>query len=390
MTGATVLVDVDATDADSSPLAYTIIGGNSEGYFEINSDGEITLTPLGESEVAASHVNNQTFDLAIKVSDGTLSDSTSVSIRVVDNYVDIPTIDLPASMDNGLSDSDDLTSFNQPTLDIGNIATDALQVTIIDGSSVLQAQALRSSVTGLWIVNNAGDGSLSYSGGEWTFTPDSTLADGTHTYTVIVVDDAGNEEDSTLSLTVDTTGPDMDISGVPDSVNETLTHIGQVVATDANGPVVYAVADTNFVIDSAGNLSFAVDGNGNPLLSNYETNQSHSVTVTATDSLGNSSSEVIDIDVNNITGNVTVSCGDVTYLVSHTFDWSDNEGWLLNGSDDYNDAWFKLGSFGNDSDKVSQEFNLSDNSGETVTINADLNVWGGSPAWNGWEGNDTF
>jgi VCBS repeat-containing protein len=401
VTQTTVLADIDATDVDSPTLTYSIIGGNSAGYFEINADGEITLTSAGESAIAASLVNDQTFDLAIEVSDGTDSDTTTVSIVVDDNFVEIPTIDLPASMDSGISDSDNLTNVTNPVLDLGNVATDALQVSIIDASSNLQAQALRSSVTGLWIVNNAGDGSLSFSGGDWTFTPDSALADGTHTYTVVVVDDAGNEEHSSLSLNIDTTAPTIDTSGVADSVNETLTHIGQVVFTDANGPVTFAVTDANFVIDAAGNLSFAVDANGVPLLSDFEDATSHSVTVTATDAAGNTSNETVNIDVNNVTGNVEFTIGNQVLI--HTFDsvyggwfntyqYDQNDGWSVNGGEhDGSGGRGALGWFDGSGDTATQNFSLADHSGDTVTINVDVDLKSFEDGTEWWDGSqDTF
>nr|WP_321265408.1 VCBS domain-containing protein [uncultured Sulfurimonas sp.] len=391
VTDDTVLADIDATDVDNSPLTYSIIGGNSAGYFEINADGEITLSASGESAIAASLVNDQTFDLAVEVSDGVLSDTTTVSIVVDDNFVDIPTIDLPASMDSGISDSDNLTNVNNPVLDLGNIATDALQVSIIDASSEIQAQASRSSVTGIWMVNNNGAGALSYSAGEWTFTPDSNLADGPHTYTVVVVDDAGNEDHTSLSLNIDAAAPTIDTSSVADSVNETLTHIGQVVAADANGPVTFAVSDTNFVIDADGNLSFAVDANGVPLLSDYEDATSHSVMVTATDSAGNTSTETVNFDVNNVTGNVEATLGG--QIVLHTFDsnywygWytgDSNDGWSVRGGEhDGLSGRGALGWFDGRNNTASHDFSLDDQAGQTVTIKVEVDL-------DSFEGNDEF
>ena len=43
---------VDATDADGSNVSYAITSGNDNGWFEINANGEITLTTAGAAEAA--------------------------------------------------------------------------------------------------------------------------------------------------------------------------------------------------------------------------------------------------------------------------------------------------------------------------------------------------
>ncbi len=394
VTDDTILADVNASDVDSSNLTYTITSGNSEGYFEINSDGEITLTQLGEQEVAASHVNDRTFDLGITVSDGTLEDTTTVTINVDDDFVDIPTIDLPASMDSGVSDSDNITNVALPTLNLGNIADDALNVRVINGSSVLQAQAVRSSVDGLWVIDNSAEGELSYNSvtNKWTFAPDNALADGTYTYTVIVNDDAGNEAYTTFSpLVIDTEGPAIDTSDIQTGVNETLSNVnlGEILATDTmSGNVTLSIpSSSEFILDSDGNLSL-------PSTLDYENQNSYSVVVTATDTAGNETTQTVTVNVNNITGIVSTLVGGVAL---QTFDGPNNENWDIDGNESGKKGGQTpngiLGWFSQDSDVASQTFNLDNSAGEEVTVNFDLSVYGGSGAldWDGgWEYHDFF
>ncbi len=392
VTDATVLADVDASDVDSANLTYTITSGNSEGYFEINSDGEISLTALGESEIAASHVNDRIFDLGITVSDGSLEDTTTVTITVDDNFVNIPSVDLPASMDSGASNSDNITNVTLPTWQLANIAPDALNVIITDENSVIQAQAARSSIDGMWVISNAGAGELSYNGVNWFFTPDNALSDGDYSYNVVVIDDAGNEASKAFNITIDTTPPVIDSDDIAADINETLSSInlGELAANDLNGPVTFTVSGTGFSLDANNNLIF----NGEL---DYESSSSQTATITATDVAGNSISQDVTVEVNNVTGIVSLLAGGVAL---QTFNCCNNEGWTGHGHEDH-DPHGVLGWFEDDSDTRYQTFDLDANAGEDVTINFNLSVYGESEkvgnlysgyhyVGSGWEGNDTF
>ena len=392
VTDTTVLADVDASDVDSANLTYTITSGNSEGYFEINSDGEISLTALGENEIAASHVNDRIFDLGVTVSDGTLEDTTTVTITVDDNFVNIPSVDLPASMDSGASNSDNITNVTLPTWQLANIAPDALNVIITDENSVIQAQAARSSVDGMWVISNAGAGELSFNGVNWFFTPDNVLADGVYGYNAIVVDDAGNEASKAFNITIDTTPPVIDSDDIAADINETLSSInlGEIAANELNGPVTFSVSGAGFSIDQNNNLIF----NGEL---DYESSSTQTATVTATDVAGNSISQDVTVEVNNVTGIVSLLAGGVAL---QTFNCCNDEGWTGHGHADSSPHGV-LGWFEDDSDTRSQTFDLDTNAGEDVSINFNLSVYGkeeyihsglysGYYTGSGWEGNDTF
>jgi VCBS repeat-containing protein len=388
VTDSTVLADVDATDVDSANLTYTITSGNSEGYFEINSDGQVSLTPLGESEIAASHVNDRIFDLGVTVSDGTLEDTTTVTITVDDNFVNIPSVDLPASMDSGASNSDNITNVTLPTWQLANIAPDALNVIITDENSVIQAQAARSSVDGMWVISNAGAGELSFNGVNWFFTPDNALADGVYGYNAIVIDDAGNEASKAFNITIDTTPPVIDSDDIAADINETLSSInlGEIAANELNGPVTFSVSGAGFSIDQNNNLIF----NGEL---DYESSSTQTATVTATDVAGNSISQDVTVEVNNVTGIVSLLAGGVAL---QTFNCCNDEGWTGHGHADSSPHGV-LGWFEDDSDTRSQTFDLDTNAGEDVSINFNLSVYGkeeylygGYYTGSGWEGNDTF
>ncbi|MCM7477740.1 BapA/Bap/LapF family large adhesin [Enterobacter kobei] len=94
--------------------------------------------------------------------------------------------------------------------------------------------------------------------GSWTWTADSTLADGQHTFTVSASDPAGNTSASSapLNVTVDTLDP-----AAPDNLN--LAAEGTPLSGTAEAGSIITVTDGSTVIgtgvvDSTGNFSIAV------------------------------------------------------------------------------------------------------------------------------------
>jgi hypothetical protein len=106
--------------------------------------------------------------------------------------------------------------------------------------------------------------------------------------------------------------------------------------------------------------------------------------------VGNYTTQLLSIAINNITGNVTTAPADS--LVLHTFDsppGNNNEGWEGEGNEsgigegNTTIPPNELGWFSQDSDTRSHDFDLSDHADEEVNISFTLGV-------NEWEGNDTF
>jgi uncharacterized protein (DUF2249 family) len=150
--------------------------------------------------------------------------------------------------------------------------------------------------------------------GNWSFTPDSDLADGEHEFTASAVDKAGNEgpqvsgtDDEGWSFTVDTGAPDNMTSGIVS---------GSVTLTDDQAPVTGPIADGSTTNDTRptyagqatpdigyvniydkGTLigSSAVDENGRWSFTpeaDLEDGSSHEFTVSAVDKAGNEGPQV--------------------------------------------------------------------------------------------------
>ena len=82
VTVGTVVATVNGVDPENDSLTYQIIAGNDSGLFAIDNSGQITTTGALDYEVTSQHV------LTIEVSDGTYSDTVTVTLNI-DDIVDL-------------------------------------------------------------------------------------------------------------------------------------------------------------------------------------------------------------------------------------------------------------------------------------------------------------
>jgi len=172
--------------------------------------------------------------------------------------------------------------------------------------------------------------------------------------------------------------------------NETDTApVTKVTASSDNG-VSYSISGEDselFSIDPvSGILTFKeAPDYENP--KDLDGDNEYNVYVTATDSAGNYTTQLLSIAINNITGNVTTASAES--LVMHTCDGPYNEGWTGEGNEsgigEGNTAIppNELGWFSQDSDTRSHDFDLSDHADEEINISFTLGT-------NEWEDTDTF
>ncbi len=82
--GNTTATDVNAFDAEGTPLAYSIIGGADAGLFGIDaSTGLLTFNTAPELQTPSDSNGDNIYDIVVQASDGTLVDTQSIAITVV-------------------------------------------------------------------------------------------------------------------------------------------------------------------------------------------------------------------------------------------------------------------------------------------------------------------
>ncbi|WP_079981026.1 Ig-like domain-containing protein [Salmonella enterica] len=218
----------------------------------------------------------------------------------IDTLLSEPTIALDSTDDSGTK-GDNLTSVNKPTFILGNIDADARYVTVeVQHGGTKEVLTATKGATGIWSV-----------------TPTGMWADGSHTLTVRVEDDAGNVKYSApLTVTVDTHIAIDDIelvndNGIPGDnlTNDVRPHFRVTVPGDVN--------EVRLSIDGGNTWVRATQGTAG--IWDYTwpkdvTDGLHTLTVEATDKAGNKTTQTLDftIDTRLSTPTITMDSRDDT------------------------------------------------------------------------------
>ena len=79
---------VQASDADGDTLTYTISGGDDASLFNISSTGVVTFITAPDFEIPGDMNSDNTYQLAVTVSDGSASDTESFTVTVTNDTSD--------------------------------------------------------------------------------------------------------------------------------------------------------------------------------------------------------------------------------------------------------------------------------------------------------------
>ena len=169
-------------------------------------------------------------------------------------------------------------------------------LTTDDGQPVLTGWAENDTVLQIYDSGVLIGTAVVDSSGFWTFAPSTPLAIGSHVFTVVSVDAAGNPSTASLPFTliVDTTAPN---APVIVSVNDNVGSVAGLVApggvTDDTQPLITGTAEANavvFVYDNGALLGVtSADGSGawGFQVTSVLSGGSHNFVATATDAAGN-------------------------------------------------------------------------------------------------------
>jgi hypothetical protein len=146
---ATIVGTIQVSDADGDTLTYSIISGNLDQAFNLDSStGQLTVA----NSTAIDYEMTPTFSLLIKVSDGSLSDSATFTINLID--VD-ESINQPPSLSAATFTiaENSLNSTLVGTLEASDINNDTLTYSISSGNTD-QTFGLDASTGELTVANN--------------------------------------------------------------------------------------------------------------------------------------------------------------------------------------------------------------------------------------------
>ncbi|NJN14069.1 MAG: hypothetical protein HC815_41845, partial [Richelia sp. RM1_1_1] len=224
---------------------------------------------------------NHTLHLLSKDASGNVSNSFDLTFTL-DTVTTAPAdLDLTATDDSGVSDSDNITNNSTPTI-TGNAEVEARVELLNNGVKIGEAEA--------------------DSNGNWQITTNN-LADGNYSITAIATDIAGNQNQSDvpLLLTIDTTAdapinlklsPDSD-SGISNSDNITKNTAPTIIGNAAVAAIVELFSDGVLV----GTTTASPEGNWEITVSNNLADGVREITAVATDIAGNQSTSSAPLSI---------------------------------------------------------------------------------------------
>ncbi|EIT2228946.1 Ig-like domain repeat protein [Salmonella enterica] len=238
-------------------------------------------------------VTDGSHTLTVEATDEAGNKATQTLDFIIDTLLSEPTIALDSTDDSGTK-GDNLTSVNKPTFILGNIDADARYVTVeVQHGGTKEVLTATKGATGIWSV-----------------TPTGMWADGSHTLTVRVEDDAGNVKYSApLTVTVDTHIAIDDIelvndNGIPGDnlTNDVRPHFRVTVPGDVN--------EVRLSIDGGNTWVRATQGTAG--IWDYTwpkdvTDGLHTLTVEATDKAGNQTTQTLDFTIDTRLSTPTIA-----------------------------------------------------------------------------------
>ena len=297
----TVLIDGGTTMAttDTSP---TITGSTSQrapSTVTVTVNGEtLVVTPDTNGEWSATPVGllaNATYSVVASVVDGADNRGSFTQALTVDTVLPVVTIAGGATVT-----TNDLTPTISGTTDIAGGRTVTVTMTRITPAANFTRMAI--------VQTDA----------TWDITP-SVLTDGQWEISATVTDPAGNQNEATQTLIIDTTAPVATIDGGATALTNdptptiTGTAVGAAVTVRLDGQ---ALASTEQEGDT-----WSVTYTGLPL-----GNSSHYVSMTATDPAGNATTATQALTIDTVAPTITINPGpndatnDLTPTISGTTD----------------------------------------------------------------------
>jgi YVTN family beta-propeller protein/VCBS repeat-containing protein len=241
---------VNATDANSGPLTYTVTGAPTKGSVVLNTDGTFTYSPTAAARHAASTVGAST---------SLTTDSFTVSVSDPMNNTAATTITVNISPTNAA-----------PTIKTTSPITSSSTGVVKAQVSGTDADLDPLSYT---VSTAPAKGTLTIASGVYTYTPTATArhaaakvgattADKTDTFSITVSDGHGGTATTTVTVTV------VGANSAPTSPTATITSVntstgtvtGGVTASDANGDTLTVTSTTptkgTITINPSGTFSY--------------------------------------------------------------------------------------------------------------------------------------
>lgn len=295
---------VSVSPAFGETYTYSIDGGADSAKFSINSStGALTFTSAPDYENPSDSGTDNSYEVIVKVSNGTNSDSQIITVNVQDIDDTAPSFTSSASVS------------------VAENTEEVVTVTVTDPDTASATFSISGGADSSKFNINSTTGELVFINAPDYEHPGD--ADTNNIYVVQVsATDGTNSANQTLNVTVTNVvneNPPVITSGTSFAVDENQTNAGVISATDADGDTlsfsITGGADSGkFIINSSTGALFF---NSAPDYENPGSaggSNSYSVTVTVSDGLHTANSTV-SVNVGNINDNQPVFSGSGLYSI---------------------------------------------------------------------------
>lgn len=300
---STLVTTVTATDGDlpAPTLSYSLAGGADAALFTIDSSsGALSFLAAPDRENAADADGNHVYEVVVQVSDGSWTDSQSLSITV--NDVDEFDVTVPSDSD-GQSNAVDENAAAGTTVGISVVASDADATTNVVSYGLDDDAGGRFQIDATSGVVSVANGSLlDYeTATSHSITVRATSADGssaTRNFTISL----NPLNDQSPVIVTHGGGPTATIN-----VQENTTTVATIVAVDGDLP---GQTLTYSILGGADSAQFSIDSNTGVLTfltaPDYESptdangDNQYEVTVQVSDGNGATDEQVLTINVQDL------------------------------------------------------------------------------------------
>ena len=294
----TITGAIGSGQTTNDPLPRLV--GTSEPLATVNIYEGTTLVGTGTADANG----NWTVDITVPL--GTGSHTFTAEATDQAGNTGAPSADFSLTIDTTPPALPVLTSI---TDDVGNAATPVANGGLTNDARPTLTGTAEAGATVTIYDNGVQIGTAVATGGAWSFTPSTPLADGPHNLTFSATDAVGNASAQTggYTINVDATAPVAPaITSIVDDVGTVTGPVTGTNPTNDTRPTLNGTAEANATVRIYDGTTLVgtvtADANGNwtlPQTSTTLTEGAHNFTATATDAAGNTSapSPIITINV---------------------------------------------------------------------------------------------
>ena len=295
----TAVLTLTATDVENDTLAWSIAGGADAAAFSIDSaSGALVFASAPNFEAPGDANGDNVYAVDVVANDGT-DDSAAFTVTVT--VADV----------NELAT---LTFSNAASVSFAENGTGVVSTVNATGGIGSVSYAFAGGADDGAFTLDAATGALAFSAAPDFENPIDANADNVYAVSITATDSDGNAATQNLSVTVTNVAESATLTFTNSaSVSVAENSTGTVVTVNATGGIgttTYALAGTDagsFTLDAAtGALAFAASPNFEAPTDAGGDNV-YDITVTATDSDGNTASQALSITVTNVTETVTLN-----------------------------------------------------------------------------------